>query len=432
MILFIFIATALAVTIGDIRGCWEAAQNNGQPQPSNLPYVEYEITVNETIRQVVFVRTARIDSPTQITVFQFQIALINGLSGISDQALGFGGYLVPPGTVLTQWLFNFNPPSRTLLNGRVAQNGQVFNLVLIRPSAGRPTWCTAGVPGTTAPVTPSPTPVPTPATTPRPFTLAPPSPGPFVGPTIGTTQPTTTTTTTTTTITAAATTAGDTGTQPPLLTLPTLAPGETFVFGTGGATGALGTGTAGDGGALGVVPVTILTSLVQRTTASTNAGVFAGGDGEIDYMAIGLGAGGGCLCLVACVVLLVALLARSRRQKRSGAVQSNYDVNATPPASKAATHQYGGFGNIPRTTESVGVYAAPSESIGQYTAPSSESIGQYTAPTAAAGFPYQPASASSSRGSSVATYGLSPREPSTSEEYRPLGLKDDRAPDSQL
>jgi hypothetical protein len=370
-----------------------------------FPYVEYEIVVNPSINQVVSVRTAIIASATTAPqVTNFPVVLVNGVSGFGQAAFGFAGY--SSATTIAQWLFGpptqgYAAPTRTRLVGRVASGGQVFNLVLIRPSAGRPVWCTAGVPGTTA-ATAAPTTMPV-ATS----TMA------LLG---------TSASTALTSSTAALTSAAPFTTLPELLTLPP-APidGGTsaLVFGT------VGTGSAGsagiDGGALGVGPVFQASSPSSSSVATAAAVAVTGGESAsdgVDFLAIGLGAGGGCLLLTACLVVVLVMLAKRKKTRRqAGVVAANYDAHAAP------TPKANLYGPAPRKLEN---NVASSEPPGY--------VGQYRRPDLTANLYATPATSAV-----VSTYGygglpgsMHPREEATSTAYGSVVLKTDDEPDASI
>jgi hypothetical protein len=441
MFLFVFIAfSAAQLTIVDMAGCWESASEkrprhvfrfvrnltpfqkdlqNGAPLA--FPYVEYEIVVNPSINQVVSVRTAIIASATTVSqVTNFPVVLVNGVSGLSQAAFGFAGY--SSGTTIAQWLFGpptqgYAAPTRTLLVGRVANGGQVFNLVLIRPSAGRPVWCSAGVPGTTALTARPTTTIPT---------LQPTSTTPIVLP--GTSASAALTSSTST---AAPTSAPPSTTLPELLTLPP-APMDggtsAIVFGT------VGTGIAGsvglDGGALGIGPV-FQASGTSTSSMATAAAVTVADDpasGAVDFLAIGLGAGGGCLLLTACLVVVLVMLAKRKKTRRqAGVVAANYEP--TPKANA--------YGPAPRKLEEIGQYTVANANtqgagyVGHYRRPETSGLTahQYTAPVSEG---YASAAVSTYGGLPGSMPLFSAREEATSTAYGSVVLKTDDEPDASI
>jgi hypothetical protein len=347
--------------------------------PNNGVLIEYDFTVNGN--SLLGLRTARIQNEQFISgnVLAPEGRGILNATEFSFFARFQTGYLAA-------WLFV--NPTPTLLDGYVqVQGSQTDRITLIRPTVGRPRWCTSGVPVTTAPVT---TPPPTTTTTTTTTTTAATAPTTSAGSfTIvpQTSSPTSTSTATTTTSSAAPFTG---------LTLPTLLPFDLTtnsaapptgivvdIVPSGSSSGVLGSdSTNADGGSLGAMDGVPTNNVVVDSDLA---------------LPIGLGVAGGIFLLCACLLVALVLVRKRRRERATTTTAGNYSLQAAEPSvygSVTAASYVGGtaspyvgassngpgtpalvgiYSNAPRNTASVTQYMGLSQS--QYPSSSGETYG---------------------------------------------------------
>lgn len=321
--------------------------------------IEYDFGVTAT--SLFSLRTARI-----------QNELIQQLSSFTPTGNGvlnateFSFYARLSNGLLAAWLFV--NPAANLLDGFVQVQGQATDRIsLIRPTAGRPRWCSSGVPTTVAPATlatTTTTTTTTRATTPAPTTT---SGAITIAQPTTTPPPITTTTTTTATATAATLSPQTTNNQLPTgLTLPTLLPIDlTPESGTPQSGGVIltqdspSTGAGSDSARSGAG--------VESDASVSDGAVIIDSDLALP---IGLGVAGGLLLLCACLVVALIVVKRRRRNRQTVKTEGNYDFSMPPlPKANAYGQMPASRGSPPNQAAGVvGIYASarPETEVTQY------------------------------------------------------------------